>query len=326
MTERCAAQSQGRRGRADGRNGSGRPAWQTSSSARMQGNPKRMARCDKRAADVASARRPGGGICGKRWLTVLNHGVSAQGEAMGMPAVKQPISVTRDELYELVWSSPMAEVAAKFGVSGSYLTRICKALNVPQPRAGHWAKVAAGQASPPRCPLPAARPGDPQVWQRGAWPPQEVRVDPVPPDPRARRKGLPKGPLPGRHPLLAGVKELLDEARRSYRADYQKPRTGKLVDVVVSKSGIDAALQLANQIYLALEARGHRVVLAPRGWGVSRPEFDEREKAGRRQFAPDLWGPSRLTTAYLGSVPMGLTIVELSERAEFSTSMAGTCG
>lgn len=227
-----------------------------------------------------------------------------------------PVSVTRDDLYVLVWSSPMAVVAAKLEVSGSYLARVCKALNVPRPLPGHWAKLAAGKTSPLRCALPRARPGDPQVWQRGEWPPKVARVDPVAPDPRVRRRGLPNGPLPGSHPLLAGMKEALDSSRQSYYADYQKPRTGKLVDVVVSKSGTEAALKLANQVYLTLEARGHRVVLAPRGIGVSRAEFDEREKPGPRQCVPDLWAPSRLTTAYVGSVPFGLTIVELSERVE----------
>ena len=33
--------------------------------------------------------------------------------------------VTREELYELVWSTPMIRVAEKFEVSGSYLARVC---------------------------------------------------------------------------------------------------------------------------------------------------------------------------------------------------------
>ena len=33
--------------------------------------------------------------------------------------------ITREELYELVWSTPMTKVAGKFEVSGSYLARVC---------------------------------------------------------------------------------------------------------------------------------------------------------------------------------------------------------
>lgn len=33
--------------------------------------------------------------------------------------------VSRDELYRLVWSEPMTRTAERFGVSGSYLARVC---------------------------------------------------------------------------------------------------------------------------------------------------------------------------------------------------------
>lgn len=54
--------------------------------------------------------------------------------------------VTREELYELVWSTPMIRVAEKFEVSGSYLARVCTELRVPRPERGYWAKLAVGKA------------------------------------------------------------------------------------------------------------------------------------------------------------------------------------
>lgn len=224
--------------------------------------------------------------------------------------------VSRQALYELVWTSPMGEVAGRFGVSGSYLARVCKELNVPRPSRGHWAKVAAGKTTPARADLPAAHPGDPQVWQRGVWPPYAVQVEPVAPDPEVRRRRRSKGPLPGLHPLLNGVREVFEESRGSLLSDYLKPRTRKLPDIVVTKSAIRAAVAFANQLYLSMEVRGYRVSLAARDWATTRPDFDERETATRRGFTPNLWTPSRLTTAYLGSVPFGLTVVELSEHAD----------
>ena len=44
--------------------------------------------------------------------------------------------VTREELYELVWSEPMVAAAKRFGVSGSYLARVCFGLSVPRPPRG----------------------------------------------------------------------------------------------------------------------------------------------------------------------------------------------
>jgi hypothetical protein len=54
--------------------------------------------------------------------------------------------VSRQELYEMVWSMPMIKVAEQFKVSGSYMARVCSALRVPRPERGHWAKLAVGKA------------------------------------------------------------------------------------------------------------------------------------------------------------------------------------
>lgn len=43
----------------------------------------------------------------------------------------------------------MTKVAEQFGVSGSYLTRVCTTLNVPRSERGYWAKLAVGKAPPP---------------------------------------------------------------------------------------------------------------------------------------------------------------------------------
>jgi hypothetical protein len=53
----------------------------------------------------------------------------------------------------------MLRVAARFGVSSSYMTRVCTLLNVPRPARGYWAKLAVGKA-PGQPPLPEPRPGD----------------------------------------------------------------------------------------------------------------------------------------------------------------------
>ena len=63
--------------------------------------------------------------------------------------------LTREALYELVWAQPMLKVGARFGVSSSYMARVCSALNVPRPERGYWAKLAfAKRRRSPRCPQP----------------------------------------------------------------------------------------------------------------------------------------------------------------------------
>jgi hypothetical protein len=41
----------------------------------------------------------------------------------------------------MVWSEPMLRVAARFGVSSSYMARVCTLLNVLRPERGYWAKL-----------------------------------------------------------------------------------------------------------------------------------------------------------------------------------------
>lgn len=54
----------------------------------------------------------------------------------------------RASLYEEVWSKPMTKLAKKYGLSDSGLRLICRVLNIPLPRQGHWAKLAAGHLVP----------------------------------------------------------------------------------------------------------------------------------------------------------------------------------
>lgn len=53
--------------------------------------------------------------------------------------------LTRRELYDLVWSKPMATLAGEFGLSDVGLAKICDRHRVPRPPRGYWAKLAAGK-------------------------------------------------------------------------------------------------------------------------------------------------------------------------------------
>jgi hypothetical protein len=50
----------------------------------------------------------------------------------------------RKVLYEQVWSEPALTVAKGYGVSGVWLGKVCRLLNVPVPPRGYWARVRSG--------------------------------------------------------------------------------------------------------------------------------------------------------------------------------------
>ena len=56
-----------------------------------------------------------------------------------------PQTLTRRELYELVWSRPMTQLAQEFGLSDVGLKKICDRHRVPTPTRGYWAKKEAGK-------------------------------------------------------------------------------------------------------------------------------------------------------------------------------------
>jgi hypothetical protein len=63
------------------------------------------------------------------------------------------VVVTREQLYDQVWSMPLTALAKTYGISDVALGKICSRLNVPKPGLGYWAKIEAGQ-KPGRTPLP----------------------------------------------------------------------------------------------------------------------------------------------------------------------------
>lgn len=46
--------------------------------------------------------------------------------------------ITREELFELVWSKPKTKVAEDLGISDSAIHKIYRKLKVPMPPQGHW--------------------------------------------------------------------------------------------------------------------------------------------------------------------------------------------
>lgn len=219
--------------------------------------------------------------------------------------------ISRDELYRLVWSEPMTAVAAKFEVSSNYLARICDSLNVPCPGRGYWAKRAVGKA-PVQTPLPPAEPGEPESWAGKGGPVVLAR-------PQASAPTQSKKPHRVRnqlHELIHDARAHFENSRPVEESDYLRPFKKMLVDITTSKGGLVKALGLANDLFNQLSAAGYRVALAPSAGHFRREEIDEREifpKKGRANWRRSHWTPHSPTVVYVGTVAIGLSVVEMSE-------------
>jgi hypothetical protein len=143
-----------------------------------------------------------------------------------MAEEKQPVELTRGNLYKLVWETPMTRLAHSYGITGNGLAKICDRLKVPYPPRGYWAKIAAGkQVITFRLP------------DADADTPQQVTIKPTPPPipPRqlsseiqrqvaAARDDLAEVSIPQRlsrpHPIVAGW--LADHERRKIEARNER--------------------------------------------------------------------------------------------------------
>ena len=65
----------------------------------------------------------------------------------------ETIKLTRQQLYDLVWTKPMYELCQQFGLSDNGLRKNCKKLNIPIPYIGYWSKLKYGK-NPEKPPLP----------------------------------------------------------------------------------------------------------------------------------------------------------------------------
>src|SRR5271154_6802856 len=74
----------------------------------------------------------------------------------GCPMERQAVRLTRQELYEKMWSRPAIALAEEFGISGRGLGKMWSRFKIPVPPRGYWAKLAAGKHVT-RIPLPTAK-------------------------------------------------------------------------------------------------------------------------------------------------------------------------
>lgn len=65
------------------------------------------------------------------------------------------MQISRAELYELVWKSPLSKTAPQFGISATSLAVICKAHNIPYPGSLYWTMKSLGRPVEIQ-PLPAS--------------------------------------------------------------------------------------------------------------------------------------------------------------------------
>jgi hypothetical protein len=184
----------------------------------------------------------------------------------------KPITLSRDDLYELVWSKPMMELAKDFGISDVALAKRCRRLGIPVPGRGYWARVDAGQTPyRPKLPKREAQWGDdsaltvaPSVGAYSATilaseVAQEALQSAAPESVPARIAALTIVPSTSLLEALPAVKRTAIRAKHPRRSELTFARgekSGAVVALDVTPEVLDRALLLADSLLRAGEALG----------------------------------------------------------------------
>jgi len=200
---------------------------------------------------------------------------------------EKPLTLSREDLYELAWSKPILLLAKDFGISDVALAKRCRKLGIPLPGRGYWARVDAGQV-PYRPKLPKretqwhdndALTVAPSIGAYSATilsseEAQETLQSAAPESLPARIASLTITSAAKITDALPAVKRTATRAKHPQRAELtfeRGERSGAIVDVDVTSEALDRALLLADKVLRAA---------ADLGWIFDDP-MELRKKSGK---------------------------------------------
>ncbi|MCA9087250.1 MAG: hypothetical protein KDA90_01305 [Planctomycetaceae bacterium] len=193
---------------------------------------------------------------------------------------QQVIEMSRGELYQRVWATPMRKLAGEWGLSDVGLAKICKKHNIPRPPVGHWEKKRHGKRVR-QTPLPEIKDDRLKTVQIS---PKEPAVEPVAADSEIaqliRQESDPKWSIEVseqvqiRHPIVQSTKQSLkgQDPDKYGRVSRIWNFGSSCFDVRVSLENISRSLRILQGLTTAMQARGYSLNL--RKDKSERPYFD----------------------------------------------------
>lgn len=179
------------------------------------------------------------------------------------------LSLTRKQLYDMVWSTPMMRLSRTFQCSSTWLARICRGASIPVPPRGYWAKKRAGKAVQRRGMPHSADPGEVVVSYSPSGATTEAKAPPAPPPPSAATGAATDAADDGRILVperLSAPVQIVADAREALR-DAQEGENGMLKcpkgcwQLTVSRKALGLTFRVADAIFKACEQRGWPVRL-----------------------------------------------------------------
>lgn len=171
--------------------------------------------------------------------------------------------VSRETLYEQVWSRPMIKVAADYGVTGTALKKTCDRHQIPTPERGYWAKLQHGKRVAKES-LPKLKDARLATVRISASPPRSLPGSVLDAGAAARVKLAARptettavsAPDVDDHPALAATRKALTRAKPDYQGFASIQGRG-LIAMKVAPASFDRAIALVGLLLRLAEAQGH---------------------------------------------------------------------
>lgn len=173
---------------------------------------------------------------------------------------REEIVLTRKELYDLVWSKPLRDLAEEFGMPDVALGKWCRKMDIPRPGRGYWQKLEAGK-KPRRKRLP--RPEEKDALHIRL--PDQNQAPPEPPPGKTPVEVFESDPvnmirvpdeLTHPHLLVIQAKKALNNGRVERQYGWTYPTSRPRLDVLTSPESRSRALRILDMLIKALESRG----------------------------------------------------------------------
>jgi hypothetical protein len=201
--------------------------------------------------------------------------------------------ITRDDLYEKVWTKPMVEIAKVYEVSDKAIAKICDKLNVPFPGVGYWQKLEVGEKLE-RKKLPDIPPTHPTEHTiRKSVPKYEFEISEevitlIENEKDPANKIIVQEKRGSTHILIRRTEQSLEKSYR-YSGMLCSQQAEDILKILVSPNAKGRAFRILNTIILELEKRGYliyinRSFLCVKMFGVElKFSLNERMKKTRRK-------------------------------------------
>lgn len=223
----------------------------------------------------------------------------------------QTLPDDREELYHLVWREPEERITSLYSISKEQLIKRCAELRIPRPLTGYWKALEKGTA-PAVPPLPALKKGKTTKIPKEAGvtmsSPTVVLPKTLPPATRKQATITGNGCA-----LINDLKTYLPKS--SVTEDgYYKPAKKKLLDLNVSDTGFDSAIDFLSRFFAALGKQGYRVTLDVPGERFHRAEIDIKEDPkGEGYRWGNLWRPYAPSIICIGDMHFAFNLAEMTE-------------